>query len=370
MEGEKNPKVLLESFRSGELDEEAFSDALILIIEKSDDILLRVEGFELLCELGFSDSRIVKFLQDLLLSDLDEGIRVVAAREVGKKFLAESLSVVGWVLEKESSIDVISPLLESLKKFEPETLRNFLQEVFENIISGAIPSERCIKRTYILVLTDLFKDRNIEEFSVDELIEIYVHYKVLLGLEERYHLDANNCHQIIENGLVYSLDLSGLGIESISEVKVLKKLSKLESLDLTGNRIKEISGLEIFTILGYLNLSHNQIKEIKGLEKAKTLQTLNLTGNCISEIKGLDNLIELELLCLGENQIKEIKGLKKLRKLHELSLEENQIFVVKDLLKLKNLQHLTLIGNPIKKIKRGKKLKKMKFKDDLVDLIE
>ncbi|MBY8989268.1 MAG: hypothetical protein KGD58_00810 [Candidatus Lokiarchaeota archaeon] len=43
MEGEKNPKVLLEHFQSGILDQATFSDSLISLIEKSDDSVVRVE---------------------------------------------------------------------------------------------------------------------------------------------------------------------------------------------------------------------------------------------------------------------------------------------------------------------------------------
>ena len=86
--------------------------------------------------------------------------------------------------------------------------------------------------------------------------------------------------------------------------------------------ISEIDGLDKSEIKS-LNLSGNQITEITGLDALTTLHELKLGNNKITEIKGLDALTNLEALDLSDNQITEIKGLDALTNLHELNLVNN-----------------------------------------------
>lgn len=77
------------------------------------------------------------------------------------------------------------------------------------------------------------------------------------------------------------LNLSGMGIKDINEIKGLEHLEKLESLDLSSNSISEIKGLDSLHKLGTLNLNNNQISEIKGIEMLKSLINLRLANNPI-----------------------------------------------------------------------------------------
>ena len=80
MEGEKNPKVLLECFQSGKIDNRTFSNSLISLIENSDESVVRVESIKLLNEIDLGDLRSIKIFQDILISDLDENVRSVSAK--------------------------------------------------------------------------------------------------------------------------------------------------------------------------------------------------------------------------------------------------------------------------------------------------
>lgn len=77
------------------------------------------------------------------------------------------------------------------------------------------------------------------------------------------------------------LDLTGRKIANITEIKGLKKLTKLKKLDLSWNQIEEIKGLEKLTQLEILKLNNNEITEIKGLEHLTNLQKIKLHDNPI-----------------------------------------------------------------------------------------
>jgi len=96
-----------------------------------------------------------------------------------------------------------------------------------------------------------------------------------------------------------TLDLSGKGIKSITEIENLGTLTELQVLKLSNNQIDEIVGLDNLTKLRKLDLSNNKITEIDGLKNLINLKELNLENNKFIDIKGLENLINLEKLFLG-----------------------------------------------------------------------
>ncbi len=198
------------------------------------------------------------------------------------------------------------------------------------------------------------------------------------------------------------LNLHGLGIHSIDELKGLDKLTNLEVLDLRKNYITEIKGLENFTGLielyitsEFLDEEHHyvpKIRYIKGLENLINIEILDLSGNEIEEIKGLETLTNLIELYLGMyndgdingNEVKEIKGLKNLKKLEILDISFSSITEIKGLEKLRNLRELYLEGNHISEIKglehlnklqvlnlaRNEKINELKGLENLINLQE
>lgn len=103
-------------------------------------------------------------------------------------------------------------------------------------------------------------------------------------------------YRVIENKGLLTLNLTGKGIEDISEIK----------------------GLETLTELQVLNLSKNQISAIKGLDTLKNLVELDLSSNIITEIKGLRNLTNLRRLYLRENRFINIQGFENLININKI----------------------------------------------------
>jgi internalin A len=152
---------------------------------------------------------------------------------------------------------------------------------------------------------------------------------------------------------------------NLSELKLIKipseisKLTQLTKLNLRGNQLTEIKGLEQLTQLNELELAVNQLTEIKGLEQLTQLTKLNLASNQLTEITGLVQLTKLTELNLYNNQLTKIKGLEKLTKLTELVLASNQLTEVKGLEKLTKLTDLYLYENQLTEIKGLEKLTKL-----------
>ncbi|MDR2147417.1 MAG: leucine-rich repeat protein [Tannerella sp.] len=168
--------------------------------------------------------------------------------------------------------------------------------------------------------------------------------------------ENRNCYQLDSKGEITWLNLSG---NQLTEIKGLEQLTGLRKLYLYENQLTEIKGLEQLTGLQTLDLSYNQLTEIKGLEQLTGLQELDLSYNQLSEIKGLEQLIGLKTLSLYNNQLAEIKGLEQLTGLQELDLSWTLIAEIKGLERLTQLQILELFGNKITEIKGLEQLKQL-----------
>ena len=144
---------------------------------------------------------------------------------------------------------------------------------------------------------------------------------------------------------VPSLYLSG---NQLTEVpNGLEKFTQLKGLNLSGNRLTDVTSLEKLTQLESLLLGNNKLTEVSnGLEKLTQLKELYLSGNQLTDVKGLEKLTQLKELYLDGNQLTDVKGLEKLTQLKELHLDGNQLTDVRGLEKLTQLTRLDLRGNP------------------------
>jgi hypothetical protein len=183
---------------------------------------------------------------------------------------------------------------------------------------------------------------------------------------------------------IKKLNLKWRNIHSITNISKIKELPDLQELNLEGNYIKSIHGLDHLVKLKKLNLSINGISEIKGLDKHIDLEVLKIStpqqyyeansmmGHAgpwdreyfepIRTIEGLEKLANLKILDLSRNEISKIEGLENQKKLEKLFLYGNKITDIQGLKHLTNLRELSLKGNPVKIIDHTvvKNLKELK----------
>ncbi len=176
-----------------------------------------------------------------------------------------------------------------------------------------------------------------------------------------------------------------LSNNKIKEIKNLKKLHNLKTLDLSKNQINEITGLSknlynlnelnlsknyISKVAGFsqninnlkaLYLYSNQISRIEGLEELRNLEILHLFDNKLEEISDLEALSELKILNLSNNHIIYINGLDNLNSLERLDLGQANISILQGLKKLSNLRILNLYSNKIRKIQGLDSLKNLEI---------
>ena len=125
------------------------------------------------------------------------------------------------------------------------------------------------------------------------------------------------------------------------------QMASLKDLSAFRAGIANLKGLEFATGLTKLDLSENRISDISPLAGLANLTQLDLSDNAIVDISPLRGLTKLKVLSLQRNRIVDIAPLAGLANLEYLRLERNEIVDVSSLGGLNRLVGLYLRGNRI-----------------------
>ena len=177
-----------------------------------------------------------------------------------------------------------------------------------------------------------------------------LHIKMYELLEHRQQADwqswcydkvdvAARIHGLEEEGKVTELNFSQGYLEILLP---LKDFSKLEKLNMSKNRLIDLSELAYFPLLNVLDLSSNYLDTLDKLPELPELASFNLYTNNIIDLSPLERIPNLLELNLGNNNLKNIKTLPALNKLEKLNLSHNKVSDYSPLSKLASLKVLLL----------------------------
>lgn len=128
-----------------------------------------------------------------------------------------------------------------------------------------------------------------------------------------------------------------------------------ETLDIY---VHSLEGLQYGKDLYKIDLSYNKIKDLSPLSKLTNLGDLRFYMNELTTLKPLSGLVNLERLNCGYNTISDLTPLKKMSKLKYLAMESNNITTLNGLEGCTSLQEtFTIIpkGTQVKSLKAAKK---------------
>ena len=137
-------------------------------------------------------------------------------------------------------------------------------------------------------------------------------------------------------------------LRAVEEVAA-KHRSKVEFLQMRGNVLTSISGLEQFNQLRTLDLSCNDISapEFPALGQLRRLKRLYLNSNGICSLQGFPLFEELETLSFGCNLLVTMRGMLPQPSLKMLSVRSNYLSSLAGLPRMHKLEVLQLQGNPV-----------------------
>jgi len=344
-----SPKEIYGDFIQKNLDRSKASELLISVIENpfEVDTHTRISSIKFLGLIDSREKKIYFFLENLLISDLNDLVRGNAASIIISNFPDNAFEPIQWALKHEKSEACIILIIKALEKTDNLNLKSLLKNL------------KYIK----------FKEKFVFPFGTNQIINLSSNniekISDVIGLGklnnlQKLYLDFNRIHEIEDLDSLDNLKSLHFQWNNIGEIKGLDKLEKLEYLYLNNNEISKIKGIQNLFNLKSLMIYDNQITEIENLEHLSKLEILNLRNNGITEIKGLDSLKNLKRLDLSNNRITKIEGLDHLENLEFLDLSYNQISEIQGLDNLGNLKFLDLRNNRIKTVTQLKILKQLR----------
>ncbi|MFN8437943.1 MAG: hypothetical protein U0V72_09895 [Cytophagales bacterium] len=208
---------------------------------------------------------------------------------------------------------------------------------------------------YILIFTNLVAQQTIS----DTVFLKYLKSNFPQVIENGSNLNTNAAANITD-----TINISGLGIENISEIqyftqiKVLdasnnkinllpeiSSLTTLVDLNISGNQISVLPDLSSLSTITQLNISRNKLTDISTVNTLNNLQYLNASYNLIKIFPNIANCKKLEILDLSYNNITEINTQISNAKLTSLALNNNDITTIPNIDNLTNLTELELSYN-------------------------
>ncbi|MFX1340593.1 MAG: leucine-rich repeat domain-containing protein [Promethearchaeota archaeon] len=288
------PLKIYQDLKENKLDRKSAAEILLMLIENSEDDDVRIESIKLLEKIGFKNDKLFKVLEGLLISDLNERVRYIAAVYITDYFIDRALSPMKWALEYESNYDCLILIIKTLAKIGSNEAKETLLDDLKRIKKRKyIDKDRQYHNKFKKSLKKLLKSKKIKNLHCEDLADIIINYKTIETLIKTFY----TIYYKVENGLVTELDLSDLGwnvnvwrqkyaekVEEISEIVGLMNLKNLKSLDLSNNRISFIKDLLNLKKLTHLYISNNKLNldNIEFFEKMDNLKFLDIHGNEIA----------------------------------------------------------------------------------------
>ena len=295
-----NPDILYQRFCNKEIDKVTLIDSLLLLIEESKDENLRIAAINQLRRLGITSDHLFTVMENLIISDTNDKVRNAATRYISYLYFEKSYNIVNWAIQYEESYDCILTMISTLKKMQSEESKKLLMSEISKILK---PIKDSTDKSYIFNkyrkrMKNVFKKREISDFTINELAEILINYKTVSFLALKYpnfYFDLD-----VSNGLVSQIDLADYlqyevkgtpfgwknNIKSLPEVKGLTNLKFVKILDLSNNLIDDLSELTSLKNLEIIYLANNKISDHKNIEYLNSLpkiRYIDLTGNQIAK---------------------------------------------------------------------------------------
>jgi len=216
-----------------------------------------------------------------------------------------------------------------------------LEEEKKNKISIKIAHQNSLENNkYNSIATIVNKDEgnnisktgNIRWYIILITIVLFIFFSIgLLKIKSIFNPDFediySNFSPVLKEAVIKTLNKNYSYIPSIYEIE------QIDSVNLYGKKITNISGLEYFTNLKRLNISCTQVSDlspIKDLKRIEELQIANCPLKSISDLSNKTNLKILNCATTYLNEISPLYGLVNIEELYYLnSIDYKQIETIK-----------------------------------------
>jgi len=91
---------------------------LIFLVEESIDAKIRIKSLEIISKINITNNKIFNILENCLISDVNEFVRVTAAKIIALRFPKKGVKPLKWAIHHETSPLVLNTISKLFEGFE------------------------------------------------------------------------------------------------------------------------------------------------------------------------------------------------------------------------------------------------------------
>jgi len=260
-----NPNTIYQKILQNKINRIEGIEFLISIIEKSDTTSARLESLQILYKLKIQDHIVFKTLENCIISDEYEEIRIISAKNIIENYIQSGEKCLEWALLNDKSsklLKVLGKMLNDPKVDQYKTLYTIylqrLEKIAEkfDIVSEEVP----------FLLDIEFNLNNYNTFNWNSNSKLIYDDDVMFKIQDQH---------------ISELSIS-LRDHVPSSIKLLKNL---KNLNLSCNNLTDLPNtLSDVTSLESLDLSWNDFKVVPDvLNELKSIEKINFQNNLIQK---------------------------------------------------------------------------------------
>ncbi len=238
-----NPNTIYQKILQEKINRKEGIEFLISIIEKSDTTSIRLESLKMLYRLKTQDQIVFKTLENCIISDEYDEIRIISAKNILENFLYLGEKCLEWALLNDKSSRLLKDLGEMLNDQKVDRYKTLyaiylhrLEKIAKkfDIVSGEVP----------FLLDIEFNIENYNSFNWSSNSKLIYDDDVMFKIQDQHISELSislrdqipSSIELLKN--LKNLDLSCNNLTDLPDT--LSNLTNLESVDLSWNDFKII----------------------------------------------------------------------------------------------------------------------------------
>lgn len=211
--------------------------------------------------------------------------------------------------------------------------------------------------------TNLYKYKKIYNIAICAFIVIFsINVVLTFVYKDRYR--SRGVVSSTDNSIAFTNGTDTASDKKIDNIEIVFKDPNFEKI-IRYNLMKPEVKIYVKDVrkITYLNLNHSDIKSIEDLKYFKSLRKLDISFNKVKDLSETKRLINLQELIANDNQIEDISSLSEVKTLKKLDISNNFITDITPLTSLKNLVELDVNNNKVKSVGKLSELPNLKVLD-------
>lgn len=260
-----HPNIIYRKILQNEIKTIEGIEYLISIIEKSDKTSARLQSLEILYKLRTYDNIVFKTLENCIISDENEEIRIISAKILLEFYLQDGKECLQWAILNDTSLKFLNSLGKMLSDLKIDQYE-ILYSVFLHRLKKIAEKLELVSEEVPFLLDLEFNLNSYNSFNWSSNSKLIYDDDVMFRIQDQHILELSiSLRNQIPSSimLLKNLEILDLSCNNLTDLpNSLSDLTKLENLDLSWNDFKILPAVlnelkSIKKINFHDNLVHN-----------------------------------------------------------------------------------------------------------------